>query len=94
MSSPAERDRKVRGGLVYDDELGDVGIELSIVGLHGELKNGGKDDFGGDEWWGVQGGAALDISGFKLAGWDRHRLSRRPGKDSTSPPAWATASAR
>jgi outer membrane protein OmpU len=58
----------VEGGLIYDGELGDVGIEASVVGLYGELKNGGEEDFGGDEWWGVQGGAAVDLFGFQLAG--------------------------
>ena len=56
------------GGLIYDGEIGGVGIEASVVGLYGELKNDGKEDFGGDEWWGVQGGAAVDLFGFNIAG--------------------------
>ena len=49
-------------------ELVGVGIEASAVGLYGELKNDGKEDFGGDDWWGVQGGAAINLSGFNIAG--------------------------
>ena len=56
------------GGLIYDGEIGGVGIEASVVGLYGELKNDGEEDFGGDEWWGVQGGAAVDLFGFNIAG--------------------------
>jgi predicted porin len=57
----------VEGGLVYDGELGGVSLEASVVGLYGELKNDGEETFGGSDWWGVQGGAALDLNGFKLA---------------------------
>ena len=56
------------GGLIYDGEIGGVGIEASVVGLYGELKNDGEEDFGGDEWWGVQGGVAVDLFGFNIAG--------------------------
>ena len=82
------------GGLVYDGELGGVGIEASVVGLYGELKNGGEDDFGGDKWWGVQGGAALDLFRLQARRQYRHRSCRRPGATISSPPASATASAR
>ncbi len=58
----------VEGGLIYDGDLGGIGLEASVVGLWGELKNSGEDAFGGDDWWGVQGGAALDLFGVKLAG--------------------------
>ena len=58
----------VEGGLIYEGEFGGVGIETSIVGLYGELVNGGEDTFGGDEWWGLQGGASIDLYGFKIAG--------------------------
>jgi predicted porin len=58
----------VEGGLIYEGEFGGVGIEASVVGLYGELKNGGEDDFGDDQWWGVQPGISFDLFGFKLAG--------------------------
>ena len=58
----------VEGGLIYEGDLGGVGIETSVVGLYGELKNGGEDDFGDDQWWGVQPGISFDLYGFKLAG--------------------------
>jgi hypothetical protein len=61
------------GALVYDGDLGGVGLTASVVGLYGSLKNGAEDDiaaggFGDDNYWNVVGGAALDIYGFKLAG--------------------------
>ena len=56
------------GGLVYDGEFGGVGILASVVGLWGELKNGGEDAFGDDKWRGTQAGAVVDLFGFKLAG--------------------------
>jgi len=61
------------GGLVYDGEFGGVGVLASVVGLYGELVNGAEDSiddggFGDDKWWGVQGGASIDLFGFKLAG--------------------------
>ncbi len=34
----------VEGGLVYDGEFGGVGVLASVVGLYGELINGGEDD--------------------------------------------------
>ena len=34
----------VEGGLVYDGEFGGVGVLASVVGLYGELVNGGEDD--------------------------------------------------
>ena len=63
----------VEGALVYDGDFGGVGLLASVVGVWGELKNGADDaiadgGFGDDKWWGVQGGAALDLYGFKLAG--------------------------
>ena len=61
------------GALVYDGDLGGVGIKASVVGLYGWLKNAAKDDvadggFGGDQYWNTTGGVALDLYGFKLAG--------------------------
>jgi outer membrane protein OmpU len=58
----------VEGGLVYDGEFGGVGVKASVVGLYGELVNGGEDDFGDDKWQGTQAGAVVDLFGFKLAG--------------------------
>jgi outer membrane protein OmpU len=58
----------VEGGLVYDGEFGGVGILASVVGVYGELVNGGEDDFGDDKWQGIQGGANVDLFGFKLGG--------------------------
>ena len=59
--------------MVYDGELGGVGVEASVVGLYGTLKNGADTSiadggFGDDQWYGIQGGAALDLFGFKVAG--------------------------
>ena len=56
------------GGLVYDGEFGGVGIMASVVGLWGDLKNGGEAAFGDDKWRGTQAGAVVDLFGFKLAG--------------------------
>ena len=61
------------GALVYDGDLGGVGLTASVVGLYGWLKNAAKDDiadggFGGDEYWNATGGVALDLFGFRLAG--------------------------
>jgi predicted porin len=56
------------GGLIYEGEFGGFEIETSVVGLYGELKNGGEEDFGDDNWWGVQPGLSIDLYGFKLAG--------------------------
>ena len=61
------------GALVYDGDLGGVGIKASVVGLYGWLKNAAKADvadggFGGDQYWNTTGGVALDLYGFKLAG--------------------------
>jgi outer membrane protein OmpU len=63
----------VEGGLVYDGDFGGFGILASVVGVYGELTNGadaaiGAGGFGDDKWWGVQGGASVDLFGFKLAG--------------------------
>ena len=64
------------GALVYDGDLGGVGLTASVVGLFGQLRNGAKDDpivgggggFGGNDYWNTVGGVALDIFGFKVAG--------------------------
>ena len=45
-----EGENVVEGALVYDGEFGGVGFLASVVGLYGELMNGGDDDFGDDEW--------------------------------------------
>ena len=58
----------VEGGLIYDGEVGGVAVLASVIGLYGSLKNGGEEDFDGDDWWGVQPGVSLDLAGFKLAG--------------------------
>jgi outer membrane protein OmpU len=59
----------VEGGLIYKGEVGGTGILASIVGLHGDIKGGGNQDaVGGDDWWGYQAGANVDLFGFKLAG--------------------------
>ena len=58
----------VEGGLVYDGEFGGVGVLASVVGLYGELLNGGEDAFGDDKWQGAQAGVSVDLFGFKLAG--------------------------
>jgi predicted porin len=63
-----EGENVVEGALVYDGEFGGVGVLASVVGLYGELVNGGEADFGGDEWYGVQPGISVDLFGFKLAG--------------------------
>jgi outer membrane protein OmpU len=63
----------VEGALVYDGEFGGIGVLASVVGLYGELKNGADaaiadGGFGDDQWWGVQGGANVDLFGFKIGG--------------------------
>ena len=61
------------GAAVYKGDFGGVGVLASVVGLYGTLKNGAEDNidqggFGSSDWWGVQGGASVDLFGFKLAG--------------------------
>ena len=63
-----EGENVVEGALVYDGEFGGVGVLASVVGVYGELVNGGEDDFGGDEWYGIQPGISVDLFGFKVAG--------------------------
>ena len=58
----------LEGALVYDADLGELGIKASVVGLYGALKNTAEDDFGDDNYWNLTGGAALDMFGFRLAG--------------------------
>ena len=58
----------VEGALVYKGDLGGVGVLASVVGLNGQLQNDAEDVFGDDKWWGVQGGATVDLFGFKLGG--------------------------
>jgi len=58
----------VEGAVAYDGDFGGVGVLASVVGLYGELKNDAEDAFGDDKWWGVQGGANVDLFGFKLGG--------------------------
>ena len=49
------------GALVYDGDLGGVGLTASVVGLYGKLKNGAEADFGGSDWYSGIYGVALDI---------------------------------
>ncbi|MFO1075418.1 MAG: porin [Geminicoccaceae bacterium] len=61
------------GAAVYKGDLGGVNVLASVVGLYGTLKNGAEDNisqggFGSSSWWGVQGGATVDLFGFKLGG--------------------------
>ena len=68
-----EGENTFEGALVYDGDLGGVGIKASVVGLYGQLKNGADapiaaGGLGDDHYWNVTGGAALDLYGFKLAG--------------------------
>jgi outer membrane protein OmpU len=58
----------VEGGLVYDGEFGGTALLASVVGVWGELKNDAETLFGDEQWWGAQGGASVDLFGFKLAG--------------------------
>jgi outer membrane protein OmpU len=62
-----EAENVVEGGLIYDDEIGEVGVQTSLVGMYGKLKNGGEEDLGGIDWWAANYGAALDIFGFQVA---------------------------
>ena len=63
-----EAENVVEGGLISDGEVAGVTVLGSVVGLYGSLKNGGEEDFGGDDWWGVQPGISFDLAGFRLAG--------------------------
>ncbi len=58
----------VEGAAVYDGDLGGVGLTASVVGLYASLNNDAETAFGDDQWYGIQGGAALDLFGFKIAG--------------------------
>ena len=37
----------VEGGLIYDGDVVGIGLETSLVGQYGKLKNSGEADFGG-----------------------------------------------
>jgi outer membrane protein OmpU len=64
------------GGLIYEDELApDVDLLASVVGVYGTLTNRGEeefaddeDDFGDQDWWGWQAGAAVEVYGFRFGG--------------------------
>ena len=60
------------GGLIYDGNLGDVGVLASVVGQCGKLKNAATtsvDDggLGGSDWHSLVGGVSLEISDFEVA---------------------------
>ena len=68
-----QADNVVEGTVVYDGDLGGVGILASVVGLYGKLKNGADASiadggFGSDSWWGLQTGVNIDLFGFRFAG--------------------------
>jgi hypothetical protein len=88
-----EGENVFEGGLIYDGELGGVGVEASVVGLYGKLKNGGEDD------------SAAPIGGaFSLASPSICLVSSSPATSrrrrsatrsrSFSPRAWRMAMAR
>jgi hypothetical protein len=54
--------------VVYDGELGGVTVLASVIGLYGTLRNEAEAAFGDSDWWGIQGGAMIDLFGFQLAG--------------------------
>jgi outer membrane protein OmpU len=60
----------VEPGLVYKGDLGGVAVLASVVGVFGKLTSNGQNDLGtnDDKWWGWQGGANVDLFGFKLGG--------------------------
>jgi predicted porin len=59
----------VEGGLVYKGAFSGAGILAAIVGLHGDIKgNDNQNAVGGDDWWGCQAGASVDLFGLNLAG--------------------------
>jgi outer membrane protein OmpU len=62
-----EAENIVEGGLIYDDEIGEIGVQTSLVGMYGKLKNGGEEDLCGSDWWAANYGAALDIFCFQVA---------------------------
>ena len=68
-----EAENVTEGAVVWDGDLGGVGLKASIVGQYGRLKNGAEASiadggFGGKDWYSGVGGVALDLFGFKLAG--------------------------
>ena len=57
----------VDGGLIYEGDLGGLGLTASIVGEYGEVKD--SDAFGGgDDLWGYFAGAAAEVFGLSVAG--------------------------
>src|SRR3954471_10379481 len=64
----------VEGALVYDGDLGGVGVKASVVGQYGQLKNGARGAIvpgsasggfgGGSDWYSGVAGVALDLYGF------------------------------
>ena len=64
-----EAENIVEGALVYDGDLGGVGVLASVVGLYGELKNDAEDTVRRRQVVGrPDGGANVDLFGFKLGG--------------------------
>jgi outer membrane protein OmpU len=64
----------VEGGLVYAGTVGGFGLTASALGIHGDIKDEDLDGDGvddasdGDDYWGIQAGAAISLFGFELAG--------------------------
>src|SRR3712207_1102716 len=61
----------VEGAAIYEGAFGGFGIQASVTGFWGDVKNEGL--LGGDDAQGWYAGAATEVFGFKVAGgygWD------------------------
>ena len=56
----------VEGGLIYDGDVVGIGLETSLVGQYGKLKNSGEADFGGSDWY---SGSTVPRSTFRASSW-------------------------
>ena len=84
-----EGENVVEGGLVYDGEFGGVGILASVVGLYGELKNGGEDDVRRRRVVRRPGRRQRRPVRLQARRRLRHRQGRRTPRATSSPPASA-----
>jgi hypothetical protein len=53
-------------GLLYETDLGGMGLSVGLTGLHGDIKD--EDTAGGDDFWQWQAGAVVKLAGFKIGG--------------------------
>jgi outer membrane protein OmpU len=56
----------VEGVLAYKGKLGGLGLEASVGGLVGDIKD--EDEVGGGDYWALQAGAVVEVFGVSFGG--------------------------